>query len=50
VLVRVGGLYTVQQKSSARFMDAHEIEEKDFALVTRPEQNNNTQWWLIRPV
>jgi hypothetical protein len=42
--------FTVQQKSSGRFMDAHEIEEKDFALVTRPAQNNDTQRWLIKPV
>ena len=31
-------------------MDAHEIEEKDFALVTRPAQNNDTQRWLIKSV
>lgn len=32
-----------QQKSNGRFMDAPEIQEKDFALVTRTVQNNNTQ-------
>jgi protease II len=42
--------FTIQQKSSGRFMDAHEIEEKDFALVTRPAQNNDTQRWLIKSV
>ena len=31
-------------------MDAHEIEEKDFALVTRPAQNNDTQRWTLNPV
>jgi hypothetical protein len=31
-------MFTVQQKSSGRFMDAREFEEKDFALVTRPAQ------------
>jgi hypothetical protein len=41
--------FTVQQKSSGRFVDAHEIEEKD-ALVTTPAQNNDTEPWLIRPV
>jgi hypothetical protein len=43
-------MFTIQQKSSGRFMDAHEIEEKDFALVTRPAQNNDTQRWLIKSV
>jgi hypothetical protein len=42
--------FTIQQKSSSRFMDAHEIEEKDFALVTRPAQNNDTHRWLIKSV
>ena len=43
-------VYTIQQKSNSRFMDAHEIVAKDFALVTRPAQNNDTQRWLIKPV
>ena len=43
-------MFTIQQKSSGRFMDAHEIEEKDFALVTRPAQNNDTQRWTLTPV
>lgn len=41
------GVYTIQQKSSKRFMDAHELEEKDFALVTRSAQNNDTQRWVL---
>jgi hypothetical protein len=32
---------------SGRFVDAHEIAEKDFAIVTRPEQNNDTQTWIL---
>src|SRR6187401_2839348 len=43
-------VYTIQQKSNSRFMDAHEIVAKDFALVTRPAQNNNTQRWVVKPV
>ena len=39
--------YTIQQKSNSRFMDAHEIAAKDFALVTRPAQNNDTQQWVL---
>jgi hypothetical protein len=42
------GVYTIQQKSNGRFVDAHEIEGKDFALVTRTAQNNDTQRWLIK--
>ena len=44
------GVYTIQQKSNGRFVDAHEIEGKDFALVTRTAQNNDTQRWLIKIV
>ena len=41
------GVYTIQQGSNGRFVDAHEIEEKDFALVTRLPQHNNTQNWIL---
>ena len=34
-------------KSNGRFVDAHEITEKDFALVTRTAQNNDTQRWVL---
>jgi hypothetical protein len=44
------GVYTIQQKSNNRFVDAHEIEEKDFALVTRTAQNNDTQRWILTPL
>lgn len=44
------GTYTIRQKSSGRFLDAHEIADKDFHLVTRPAQNNDTQRWLLAPV
>jgi hypothetical protein len=44
------GGYTIRQKSSGRFLDAHEIEERDFRLVTRPAQHDDTQRWLLRPV
>ncbi len=44
------GVFTIRQKSSGRFLDAHEIEEKDFRLVTRPAQDDDTQRWLLRPV
>ena len=44
------GVYTIQQQSNGRFMDAHEHSGRDFALVTRPAQNNDTQRWSITPV
>ncbi|MDQ4075329.1 MAG: RICIN domain-containing protein [Chloroflexota bacterium] len=44
------GVYTLQQKSSDRFLDAHQTSDKDFSVVTRSAQNNDTQRWLIEPV
>ncbi len=41
------GAYTIRQKSNGRFLDAHEIADKDFRLVTRPAQNNDTQRWEL---
>ena len=43
------GVYTIQQQSNGRFVDAHETAAKNFALVTRTAQNNDTQRWVIRP-
>lgn len=48
VLFEDGKIFTIQQKSTGRFVDAHEIPERDFALVTRPEQPNDTQRWLFK--
>ena len=28
-------------------MDAHEDDNNDFAAVTRPAQNNNSQLWIV---
>lgn len=44
------GIFRIQQKSTNRFLDAHEIAELDFRLVTRPAQDNFTQQWQIRKV
>ena len=44
------GVYTVQQKINDRFVDAWEGPERDFAVVTRPVQNNDTQRWAIKPL
>ncbi|MCP4165732.1 MAG: trypsin-like serine protease [Chloroflexi bacterium] len=44
------GLYTIQQKSNRRFVDAHESAGRDFSVVTRTAQNNDTQRWTLTPV
>jgi hypothetical protein len=44
------GVYRIRQKSSDRLVDAHEIEGKDFAVVTRPIQNNDSQKWILDPL
>ena len=49
-LILKPGLYTIQQQSNGRFVDAHEYSGKDFGVVTRPAQNNRTQQWIIIPV
>jgi V8-like Glu-specific endopeptidase len=41
------GVYTIQQKSNNRFVDAHEVAANDFSVVTRPAQNNDTQGWAL---
>ncbi|MGK2913302.1 MAG: M12 family metallopeptidase [Porticoccaceae bacterium] len=43
------GVFSIRQKSNARFLDAHEYSAKDFAIVTRPSQANDTQRWIVRP-
>ncbi|MDN5935492.1 MAG: M12 family metallopeptidase, partial [Nitrosospira sp.] len=46
-LILQPGLYTIQQQSNGRFVDAHEHSGEDFGLVTRPAQNNRTQKWVL---
>ena len=50
VSVLTAGTYTIRQKSNGRFLDAHENADQDFHLVTRPDQNNDTQRWQVQPV
>jgi len=38
------------QGGGIRFLDAHEISQLDFNVVTRPFQNNNTQHWRLTNV
>jgi hypothetical protein len=41
-------VYTIQQQSNGRFVDAHDEEAgKDFNLNTRPKQDNDTQRWIL---
>jgi hypothetical protein len=44
------GIYAVRQKSSNRFLDAHQNSANDFSIVTRPAQHNDTQQWRFTPV
>lgn len=44
--VRAVGL-TVRQRSSGRYVDAYEDAANDFAVVTRPAQNNDSQRWIF---
>ncbi len=50
LLPALQGLYTIQQRSSNRFLDAFQSEGNDFSAVTRTAQNNNTQRWILTPV
>jgi hypothetical protein len=43
----IQGICTIQQKSSGRFVDAHESSGHDFSVVTRAAQNNDTQRWIL---
>ena len=44
------GRFTFQQVVNNRFLDAHEGAANDFAAVTRPAQNNDSQQWRLTPV
>lgn len=43
-------IVTIQQVSSGRFLDAHEISSYDYRMVTRPAQTDNTQKWRLTVV
>jgi subtilisin family serine protease len=46
----LSGTHTLQQRSSSRFVDAHEHAGEDFRLVTREAQNDDTQRWVLTPI
>ena len=42
------GVYTIQQRSSGLFLDAHEVPAEAFFVVLRPRQtSDSTQLWRI---
>lgn len=43
------GNFTIQQKNNNRFLDAHTSSSNDFSVVTRSQQNNDTQRWKFNP-
>lgn len=46
----IGGVYTLQQVSSNRNLDAHESSDEDYSVVTRVSQNNDSQRWILTPL
>jgi V8-like Glu-specific endopeptidase len=44
------GIYTMQQVSSERFLQAHSVAGHDFSAVTRPAQDDQSQHWRFTPV
>jgi subtilisin family serine protease len=44
------GVYAIQQRSNNRFVDAHEDNSKDYSVVTRSAQNNDSQRWELTPI
>jgi hypothetical protein len=44
------GIYTIQQRSNLRFVDAYESSSNDFDIVTRPAQNNDSQRWVLASI
>ncbi|TJZ81317.1 hypothetical protein FCG67_01350 [Rhodococcus oryzae] len=44
------GSCTIQQKSNHRFLDAYTSVDKDFAVVTRTAQDDDSQRWMLMPI
>ena len=42
-MIEIGKEHTIQQKSSMRYLDAHEVD--DHGVVTRSDQGDRTQLW-----
>jgi hypothetical protein len=50
VLLPVSGqanTFAIVQKSSGRYLDAYQSDNRDYKLVTRLAQDNNTQKWVL---
>lgn len=41
---------TIQQQSNGRYLDAHTSKDRDYSVVTRTEQKNTTQRWIIKDI
>ena len=47
-MVRVeGDVYKLQQVNTGRYLDAYQSDAEDWNAVTRTNQDNNTQQWLL---
>ena len=42
--------FTIQQASNERYLDAHQDEKNDFKVVTRPQQADASQRWILKKV
>lgn len=45
----LGGIYTIQQKSNDRYLDAYVWSSSDYSAVTREKQNDDSQIWIVKP-
>ena len=46
----VGGTYIIRQRYTRRYLDAYLSATHDYQVVTRPNQSNDTQRWLLTKV
>ncbi|MGB3761903.1 MAG: matrixin family metalloprotease [Ornithinimicrobium sp.] len=44
------GTYTLMQQQTFRYLDAHDSRSRDFSAVTRDQQRDSSQRWVIEPV
>jgi hypothetical protein len=47
---KLSGVYTIEQTSSKRLLDAYQSTNTDWTVVTRPPQTNATQHWILSNV
>lgn len=49
ILTDIGDdVFTIQQKSSRKYLEAYQDQARDYRLMVRPGQDNDTQKWIIK--